>query len=56
MRKQNSIIFAIFVVLLTTTGCGVKRDLYQTPEKPPAENAETDANHSKAETLHQQEK
>ncbi len=56
MRKQISIIFTCLVCLSVLAGCGVKRGLYQKPEKPPVENAETDTNNSKEPTLHQQEK
>lgn len=56
MPKQISIIFASLALVALVSGCGVKRGLYQTPEKTPVEASESDANNSKEQSLHQQEK
>jgi predicted small lipoprotein YifL len=37
MYKQNIIIFTYLLVFISLSACGLKGPLYQTPEKPKAE-------------------
>ncbi len=47
MTKQIAIIFTCFIVLATLSGCGVKKDLYQTPQNTPSEAAKKDSQTNK---------
>ncbi|WP_440875115.1 LptM family lipoprotein [Thalassotalea sp. PLHSN55] len=56
MTKQISIIFTCFIVLTTLAGCGVKKDLYQTPETEPSEQAKKVGQNNQEQIQDQQEK
>ena len=57
MRKLNSIIFISLLLITLISGCGMPGPLYQTPEKPVAESAQSkDIKSSKAEPVKSNEK
>ena len=53
MTKQISIIFTSLIVLSTLTGCGVKKDLYQTPETSPTQEAKKVSQNNKEQSQYQ---